>query len=103
MQAALRPNARSAVKHRPADVVPQPLVVKYELADRLRELVTLPPALEAACGVALAVRRGSACGFDRVGGRTELVRGHVRDDPGLASCVRGMPGRPTQVSGRAHR
>src|SRR6202043_2381519 len=26
----------SAVKHRPADVVPQPLVVKYELADRLR-------------------------------------------------------------------
>jgi hypothetical protein len=40
------PDARSAVKHRPADVIPQPLVVKYELANRFRELVTLPLALE---------------------------------------------------------
>src|SRR5437660_9831188 len=28
--------ALSAVEHRPADVVPQPLVVEYELANRLR-------------------------------------------------------------------
>jgi hypothetical protein len=51
--------ARSAVKHRPADVVPQPLVIKYELANRLRELVTLPLALESPYGLALAFRRGS--------------------------------------------
>src|SRR5947207_2274751 len=81
---------RSAVKHRPADVVPQPLVVKYKLANRLRELVTLPPALESACGLALALRRGSTCGLDRVGGRTELVHGDMRDGPGLAGSVGGM-------------
>jgi hypothetical protein len=97
-----RPDARSAVKHRPADVVPQPLVVKYELANRLRELGTLPPALESPYAVALAFRRASTCGLDRIGGRTKFVRGDVRDDPGLASSVRGMPCCPTQVSGRGH-
>src|SRR5256886_5555076 len=97
-----RPDARSAVKHRPADVVPQPLVVKNELANRLRELVTLPLALESPCGPALAFCRSSMCGLDRIGGRTELVRGDVCDGPGLASSVRGMPCCPTQVSGRAH-
>jgi hypothetical protein len=66
---------RSAVKHRPADVVPQPLVVKHELANRLRELVTLPLALDSPCGFAL--RRSSTYGLDRIGGRTELVRGDV--------------------------
>ncbi len=97
-----RPDARSAVKHRPADVVPQPLVVKYELANRVRELVTLPLALESPGGHSLAFRCSSTCGLDRIGGRTELVRGDVSDGPGLASSVRGMPRRPTQVSGRAH-
>jgi len=100
--AVLGPDARSAVKHRPADVVTQPLVVKYELANCLRELVTLPLALESPCGRALAFRRGSPCGLDRIGGRTELVRSDVCDGPGLASSVRGMPCCPAQVSGRAH-
>jgi hypothetical protein len=86
--------ARSAVKHRPADAVPQPLVVKYELANRLRELVTLPPALESPCAVALAFRGASTCGLDRIGGRAEVVRGDVREGPGLASSVRSMPCRP---------
>jgi len=97
------PNARSAVEYRPADAVPQPLVVKYELANRLRELVMLPLALESPCGLALALRRGSTCGPDRIGSRTELVRGDVCDGPGLASSVRGMPCCPAQISGRAHR
>jgi hypothetical protein len=44
--AAVAPDARSAVKHRPADVVSQPLVVKYEIVNLLRELVTLPLAFE---------------------------------------------------------
>src|SRR5216110_2638944 len=74
-----------AQEHRPADVVPQPLVVEYELPDRLRELVALPPALEPPCALALSFRRGSTCGLDRIGGRTQLVRGDVRDDCCLAS------------------
>ncbi len=78
------------------------LVVKYELANRFWELVTLPPALESSGGLALTVWRGSACGLDRVGGRTEFVRGDVCDGPGLAGRVRGMPCCSTQLSGRAH-
>jgi hypothetical protein len=97
-----RTDARSAVEHRPADVVSQPLVVKYELANRPRELVTLPLALESPCGLALASRHGSTCGFDRIGGCTELVRGDMGDGPGLASSVCGMPCCPTQASGRPH-
>src|SRR5262249_10247136 len=76
---------RSAVKHRPADVVPQPLVVKHELVNRLRKLVTLPAALEPPGALARAVRRASTRGLDRIGGRAEFVRGDVRDGPGLAS------------------
>src|SRR2546423_7226281 len=94
--------ARSALKHRPADVVPQPLVVEHELANRLRELVTLPSTLQSSRGVALAFRRGSTCGLDGIGGRTEFVRGDMCDNPRLASSVRGMPCCPTQVPGRAH-
>ncbi len=90
------------MKHRPADVVPQPLVVKHELANRPRELVTLPVALESPCGLALAFWRGSKYSLDRIGGCTEFVRGDVCDGPGLASSVRGIPCCPTQVSGRAH-
>src|SRR5207247_5981595 len=48
-------------------------------------------------------RRGGTCGLERVGGRTELVRGDVRDGRGLGGSVRGMPCRPTQVSGRGVR
>src|SRR2546426_12754282 len=99
---SLEPRRRLAVEHRPADVVPQLLVVEYELADPLRELVALPPALESPCALALSFRRGDTCGLDRVGGRTELVRRDVCDGRGLAGSVRGMPCWPTQVSGRGH-
>ena len=91
---------RSALEDRPADLVPQPLVLEYEVADRLRKLVTLPPALQSPCVVALAFGCGSACGLDRIGGRSELMGGDVRDDRGLAGGVRGMPRCPTQLSGR---
>src|SRR5712671_6112987 len=99
---ATRPDALSAVEHRPADVVPQPLIVEHELANRLRELVALPPALESPFPLALSFRRGSACGFDRIGGRTELVRGNVCDDRRLAGSVRSMAWCPAQVPGRGH-
>src|SRR3954463_12496351 len=92
----------SAVEHRPADVVPLALVVEDELPDRLRELVTLPLTLAWPCGLALAFRRGSACGLDRIGGRTELVCGDMRNDPRLAGSVGGMPRSSPRVSGRPH-
>jgi len=98
-----RPDARSAVEHRPADVVPQPLVVVYERANRLRELVALPPALESPRPLALSYRRGGTCCLNRIGGRAELVRGDMCDGRGLAGSVRGMPCCITQVSGRRHR
>src|SRR5256886_15127370 len=94
------PDALSAVEHRPADVVPQPLVVEYELANRLRKLGALPPALELPCALALSLWRGGTCGLDRIGGRTELVRRDVCDGRGLAGSVGGVPCCPTQVSGR---
>src|SRR4051794_23363960 len=80
----------SAVEHRPAEVVAQPLVIEHQFADRRRELVTLPAALQSPGGIAVALRRGRAYRPDRVGGRTELVRGDVGDGPGLAGGVRGM-------------
>src|SRR6478735_4821117 len=72
-------SASSAVEYRPADVVAQPLVVEDEVVDRVRKLVTLPPALQSPRPVAVAFGCGSARGLDRVGGRSELVRGDVRD------------------------
>ncbi len=93
----------SAVKHRPADVVAQPLVVKHEQADRLGQPTALPLALVSPRGLAQAFRCRRLCGLDRVGGGAELVRGDVGDGPGLARGVRGLPWRPAQVSGCPHR
>ena len=86
-----RARLASTGEHRPADVVAQPLVIKYELADRLRELIALPLALKSPCGLAQAFRGRRTCSLDRVGGRAELVRGNVGDGSGLAGGVRGMP------------
>jgi hypothetical protein len=97
-----RPGARSAVEHRPAQVVPQPLVVEDERANRCRDLVALPPALASPGALALSLWRGRPGGLDRIGGRPELVRGDVRDHRRLTGRVRGMPGGSAQVSGRAH-
>jgi hypothetical protein len=94
-----RQDARSALKHRPADVVPQPLVIKHELANSLRQLITLPLALESPCSRALAF----GCSSTRIGGCAKLVRGNMGGGPGLASGVCGMPRCTMQVSGRAHR
>src|SRR5205823_4923312 len=97
------PGPFSAAEHRPADVVAYPLVVEYELANGLRELVALPPALALPGALALSCRCGSTYGLDRIGGRAELVRGDVRDDRRLPGSVGGMACCPTQVSGRGHR
>ena len=92
----------SGVKHRPADVIAQSLVVKHKLSNRLRKLVALPLALSSPCCLALAFWHAGTRGLDRIRGRAELMRSDMRNDPGLAGCVRGMTCRPTQVSGRSH-
>jgi len=78
------------------------LIVEHKLANRLRKLVTLPPALPTPRGLRFARLLGRTGGFDRVGGGTKLMRGDVRNSSSLARSVCGMPGSPTQVSGRAH-
>ena len=50
----------SAVERRPADVVSAPLVVENELANRLGQLIALPPALHLADALGLAPRGGRA-------------------------------------------
>ena len=100
MREATTLDAGSAVEHRPADLVPPRLVLKDELADRLRKLVTLPSALESPRGLALG--GGNTCCLDREGGCAELVRRDVRDGSRLAGGVRSMPRCATQVPRRAH-
>jgi hypothetical protein len=78
------------------------LVVKDELANGLRELVTLPLALESARSVGLAVRRSSTRGLDRIGCRTEFVGGDVRHGAGLAGRVRGVTCCPSLISRCPH-
>jgi hypothetical protein len=76
-----RQDAGSALKHRPADLVPQPLVIKHERTNSLRQLIALPLALESPCRLALAIGCSSTCGLDRIGGRAKLVRGNMGDGP----------------------
>jgi hypothetical protein len=92
----------SAVEDRPADIVPQPLVVKHKIANRLWELVPLPPALKPACFPGLATRRSGTCCFDRTGCRAELVSGDVRHSASLARRVRSVTCRPSLVSRGSH-
>jgi hypothetical protein len=95
-----KPSRPSAVEHRPADVVSQPLIVKDESADRMRELFALPPALEPA-GALLAPGRRRTRRLDRVGS-TELVRCDMRHHCRLAGCVCGIPSGSAQLSCRTH-
>ena len=82
----------SAVEHRPADVVSQPLIIQDQLADRVRELFALPSALEPPGALTLAFRSGCTRRLDRVGRCSELVRGDVRHRRGLAGGICGMAG-----------
>lgn len=96
----LRGVDKSAVEHRPADVVSQPLIVKDEFANGIRELFALPPTLKA--GPLLAPRGSRTRRLDRVGGRTELVGGDVRHHCRLAGCICGMSSGSAQLSCRSH-
>src|SRR3954447_13631821 len=95
--------ARSAVEDRPADVIAFPLVVEDEFANRFGELVALPLALESPSALLLTRRSRRTDRLDRVGGRTEVMRGDVCHDCGLPGGIRGVARRASQVPGRAHR
>ncbi len=92
----------SAVEHRPADGVSQPLIIQDQLADRVRELFALPSALEPPGTLTLAFRSGCTRCLDRVGRRSELVRGDMRNHRRLAGSICGVPSGSAQLSCRCH-
>src|SRR6059036_1930913 len=94
LNARLLHSGVSAVEHRPADVVSQPLIIQDQFADRVRELFSLPSTLEPPSVVTLAFRSGCTRRLDRVGRRSELVRSDVRYRRGLAGGIGGMAGGP---------
>src|SRR5512135_113222 len=87
-----KPSRPSAVEHRPADVVSQPLILQDELANRIGELCALPTALEPAGALSLAPGGGCTRGFDRISRSTELVCGDMRHRCRLAGSKCGVAG-----------
>ena len=105
---AIARSGGSAVECRPADVIPAPLVVKHQRADRLRQLGALPLALAPPGTLCLSLRRRRTHRLDRIGRGPELVGGDVGHEGRLGSGVRGKPGCPTQrprggIGGATHR
>ena len=92
----------SAVEHRPADLVPQPLIIQNEFADRCRQLFALPTTLEPAGALTLVSGGRGTRGPDRVGRSTELVCGDVRYRCRLAGGERGVPSSSTGLSSGSH-
>ena len=92
----------SAVEHRPADLVPQPLIIEDEFANRCRQLFALPTTLDPTAALTIASGGGRTRGLDRVGGSTELVCGDVRHRCGLAGSERRVPSSSTQLSSGSH-
>ena len=76
-------------------MVPQPLVVEDERANRIRQLVTLPTALLPSGILACSFRRSGARSLDRVGSCTKLVGGDMCHYRCLPSRIRGKTRRST--------
>src|SRR5438445_13636503 len=91
-----RERAVSAVEHKPAQLVSQPLVVEHKFSDLVGELSALPLAFEAASRLAFVFSRCRSHRPDRVGGSTELVGRHMANRRGLAGSVRSMPCCPSK-------
>ena len=94
--------SQSAVEHRPADFVSQPLILQDEFANRIRELFALPTALAPARALTLAFGGGRTRGLDCIGRRTELVGGDMRYRRRLAGGICGVPSGAAQLSCRRH-
>jgi len=92
----------SAVEDRPAEVVPQTLVIQDQFPDSVRKLIALPLALASTSSLGLPRWNRGAYGLDRIGGRTELVSSNMGDCAGLSGGVCGEPGRALLVTRRTH-
>ncbi len=92
----------SAVEHRPADLVSQPLILQDKFANRIGELFALPTALELAGALTLASGGRGTRGLDRMSRSTELVRCDMRNHGRLAGRICGVPSGSTQLSCRSH-
>jgi hypothetical protein len=88
----------SAIEHRPADAVSQPLIFQDEFANRFGEPFALPTTLEPASALDLATWDGRSRGLDRIGRGAELVRGDMRHRCRLASRMRGVTRGSAQLS-----
>ena len=84
---SVKPSSPSTVEDRPADLVPEPLILEDELANDIRELFALPTAFEPAGALTLASGGRRARGLDRVRRTTKLVCGDMRDHCRLACNV----------------
>ena len=62
----------------------------------------LPVALASPCGVAPALGGSGPHGLDGIGSCSELMRGNMGDDSGLAGGERGVSGSPSQGPGGTH-
>jgi len=90
---------QSAVEHRPADVVSEPLIVQDQLADRIGQLLALPLALEPAAALGVALEGSCRSRLDRVSSSTEFVCGHVPDRRRLTGSVCRMPRGALEIPG----
>ncbi len=99
LSSAGKPSLPSAVEHRPADLVTQPLVVQHEIADLFWEQLALPAALLPTGTLGLAFRSTGPYRLDRVGGSTELMSRNVSNRRRLAGGERRVPRGTGQLSG----
>lgn len=93
----------SAIEHEPAVLIPQPLVVQHEGADRGGKLRALPLAFQPPRFQPFAGRGRGAGRPDRVGRCAQFVGGHMRYHGGLPGGERCFPCCAFQFAGSAHR
>lgn len=98
-----QPSGPSAVEHRPADLVSQPLILQDEFTNCIRELCALPAALEPAGALFLTWGGSRSHGLDRVSRSAQLMGRDMRHRCGLAGRVRRMPWGAGQVPRRGLR
>src|SRR5215467_10484235 len=59
---------RSAIEYEPTDFVSQTLIVQNKIANRIRQLLTLPLTLQTTCLVPVALNNGCPCSLDGISG-----------------------------------
>ena len=90
----------SAVEDRPADIVPQPLVIEDNITNLVGELVALPEAFQAPGRGRLTWRRRIPHRSDGVGCRAKIMSGDVRHGGSLGGGVGRIARGSLEISGR---